>query len=933
MATIDISGQNQTAEVNGAIITNTTLAISTGTGVFDPFLAIQAAPTEEGFNTDSGLPLDDTHDAFTHSILLNTVPQVTIGDVTYLEFRVDLNESNSDTDGLIMLQQLKIFQEATGTQTEADWNGTDFGTGDPVYTIGDDTDVLLNAKWDAGSGKGDYVFLIPISNFDFSGEDPYIVVYMQMGSDSRKDPEASDSGFDEFGVLSVVNETPPSIDIVKTGPETVGEGGEDVTYHFVITNTSGTGDPVTVDTLNDDVLGDLLAAAVLENGGLPIVLAPGASFEFDYNPEGDLVLNSGEAETNVVTVTGHDDENTPVSDTDDHTITGTDVLPVIEVVKTGPGTVAEGGDTATFTFTITNLSGETDPVTVTSIMDSVYGDLFAEAIAANGGNPIVLGSGLSFEFDITRTVDLNAGVSEINVVVVHGHDDEDNDTQDDDDHTVTATDVAPAINLEKVAVPTSIFEGSATDVTYTYTVTNTSPAGAVDPLMLTSFVDDNGTPGDPSDDVNLLFGFDSDPEGGTSYGDFYDTGDTDGDFLVDSDETWTFNYTHAGIVANVGNIINTALVVGQDDESNVVQDDATATVTVANVAPTIDIQKTVDANGDNVFSENETVQAFGDSVTYKYVLTNTSPAGAQDPLSIDDLIDDRGTLSTADDVTLVDGGVVQGGVTFSGDNGNGLLEVGEAWTYTYTTNVNLAPDATLTNVATVTATDDEGSSATDTDDASVTAVHGPGVRTPGFWGNLGLQFWDGIADNQTKSGDNFPLGELTYKVDSNGDGSLDNVKGLLIGDYNHDGLGTGEDVFFISLDDAHKVIDASQKVLQDTRYVLERDMIATWLNYLAGNPIGEATDENSPHTYLDEGIDWQQATNGGTAASTFEDWGGGAAVKASDAKWTTDGAIAGVPDSGATIHAELDSYNNTGSTFYIDQNNVKQFVMYASDGG
>jgi uncharacterized repeat protein (TIGR01451 family) len=939
MATIDISGQNQTATVNGAIITNTTLAISTGTGVFDPFLAIQAAPSEEGFNTDNGLPLDDTHDAFTHSILLNTIPQVTIGDVTYLEFRVDLNESNSGTDYLIMLQQLKIFQEATGNQSEADWNGTDFGTGGPVYTIGDGNDVLLSAKWDAGSGKGDYVFLIPKSNFDFSGVDPYVVVYMQMGSESRKDGDASDSGFDEFGVLSVVNETPPSIEIVKTGPETVAEGGEDVTYHFVITNTSGVGDPVTVDTLTDDVLGDLLAAAVAENGGLPIVLAPGGTFEFDYNPAGDLVLNSGESETNVVTVTGHDDENTPVSDTDDHTIEGTDVLPVIEVVKTGPATVAEGGDTATFTFKITNLSGETDPVTVTSIVDSVYGNLYAAAIAENGGNPIVLESGQSFEFDFTTDINLNVG-SQTNVVVVHGHDDENNDTSDDDDHTVTVTDVAPAINLEKVAVPTSIFEGSATDVTYTYEVTNTSPAGAFDPLTLTSFVDDNGTPGNAVDDVNLLFGFDSDPEGGTSYGTHYVSGDTDGDFLVDSDETWTFNYTHAGIVANAGSIINTAVVKGQDDESNVVQDDATATVTVANVAPTIDIQKTVDANGDNVFHENETVQAFGDSVTYKYVLTNTSPAGAQDPLSIDDLVDDRGTLSTADDVTLVDGGVVQGGVTFSGDNGNGLLEAGEAWTFTYTTNVNLAPGATLTNVATVTATDDEGSSATDTDDASVTAVQGPGVRTPGFWSNLGLQFWDGIADNETKVGDNFPIGELTKMtdgqttVDQDDNDATPEVKGLLIGDYNKNGeIDDGEDVFFISLDDAHKIIDASQKVQQDTRYVLARDEIATWLNYLAGNPIGEATDENSPHTYLDEGIDWLQATNGGTAADTFGDWGGGAPVKASDAKWTTDGAVAGVPDSGATIHAELDTYNNTGSTFFIDENGQKQFVMYASDGG
>ena len=91
----------------------------------------------------------------------------------------------------------------------------------------------------------------------------------------------------------VVTDFAPVIDIVKTGPATIDEGGEDVTWHFVITNNSGSTDPITVTALSDDRLGNLLAAAEAVNGG-PIVLASGASFEFDYNPTGDLVLNVGE---------------------------------------------------------------------------------------------------------------------------------------------------------------------------------------------------------------------------------------------------------------------------------------------------------------------------------------------------------------------------------------------------------------------------------------------------------------------------------------------------------------------------------------------------------------------------------------------------------------------------------------------------------------
>ena len=71
---------------------------------------------------------------------------------------------------------------------------------------------------------------------------------------------------------------------------------------------------------------------------------------------------------------------------------------------------------------------------------------------------------------------------------------------------------------------------------YHYVVTNTSPAGAVDPLTLTSLVDDRGTTS-IGDDTNLLTGFNA---GTSSYGNYYKGGDTDGDFKVDFNESWIF---------------------------------------------------------------------------------------------------------------------------------------------------------------------------------------------------------------------------------------------------------------------------------------------------------------------------------------------------------------------------------------------------------
>src|SRR5436190_141654 len=114
----------------------------------------------------------------------------------------------------------------------------------------------------------------------------------------------------------------------------------------------------------DDKLGSLLAAAQAANGGQPIVLAAGASFTFTYNPEGNLVLDGGQTHTNTVTVNATDDEGSQATAQDNLTITGTDVAPSITVEKSGPATINEGGQDVTWSFTITNHSVSTDPVTV-----------------------------------------------------------------------------------------------------------------------------------------------------------------------------------------------------------------------------------------------------------------------------------------------------------------------------------------------------------------------------------------------------------------------------------------------------------------------------------------------------------------------------------------------------------------------------------------
>ena len=117
----------------------------------------------------------------------------------------------------------------------------------------------------------------------------------------------------------------------------------------------------------------------------------------------------------------------------------------------------------------------------------------------------------------------------------------------------------------------------------------------------------------------------------------------------------------------------------KDDDGNTDSGSDSETVTYTDRAPAVNIVKTVDANNNGTFNDSEPMLNLDGKATYKYAVTNTSPAAGFDPLTIDTLVDDRGTATTADDKLLVSGGVVQSGVTLvkTGGDQDNLLEAGE----------------------------------------------------------------------------------------------------------------------------------------------------------------------------------------------------------------------------------------------------------------
>ena len=256
------------------------------------------------------------------------------------------------------------------------------------------------------------------------------------------------------------------------------------------------------------------------------------------------------------------------------------------------------------------------------------------------------------------------------------------------------------------------------------------------------------------------------------------------------------------------------------------------------------------------------------------------------------------------------------------------------------------------------------------------------VRTPGFWASKQwADFWDNDPSVPKQAGETgFPavargdlikFGHTDGSVDSNGYGgtNADDV-GLLIGDWNLNGItdvddpstpfvNEAEDTLFIKLADAKLLIDASSKNANgadnsnDGAWVLGRDVVATWLNYLAGASVGNdaGLGDLSPKHFINDAVDWLQNFAGATTLagathttaadtkSVFFDYRNDdpskpQTVPTGDDTITPNSALYNAPvggvadNSAAQMHGELDYYNNNGAT-YVTLDPLVIFQHYA----
>jgi len=268
---------------------------------------------------------------------------------------------------------------------------------------------------------------------------------------------------------------PPLIDITKTpNPSSLPETGGDVTYTFVITNNSVSTDPLTIVSLIDAPFGDLLADPNAAASADPcpalagVVIQPGDSETCQIVRP--LQQNAGTTHPNLVTVVAHDDEGVEVNDSAPAAVTFTDVAPTVDVTKTAdPTTLPETGGNVTFTVDVHNTSFE--PVTLTSLNDSVFGPLGGQGTCVLG---VVIAPDATYTCAFTKPLaQVGTETSHTNVVTGVVTDDDQSTATDFDDAVVTYTLIPPTVEITKT-------DGDATvtapggPVTYTLQITNTS---------------------------------------------------------------------------------------------------------------------------------------------------------------------------------------------------------------------------------------------------------------------------------------------------------------------------------------------------------------------------------------------------------------------------------------------------------------------------
>jgi hypothetical protein len=172
----------------------------TGTGVIDPFLRVQADPSEQGYNTSGGTVFDDKAGPWTHDIQFSDLQttQVTVNGAAYYQILLDVDEPGG-SKSLISLDSLQFYTSSTGSKTTTDLS--QLGTLRWSLDGSEDSYVMLDASRNSGSGSGDMYAYVPASAFNGVSSSDFIYMYCRFGDQAAADG-TTEGGFEEWSLAA-----------------------------------------------------------------------------------------------------------------------------------------------------------------------------------------------------------------------------------------------------------------------------------------------------------------------------------------------------------------------------------------------------------------------------------------------------------------------------------------------------------------------------------------------------------------------------------------------------------------------------------------------------------------------------------------------------------------------------------------------------------
>jgi hypothetical protein len=948
MADIDLQATDASYTFTDGAIFERVDPEGAGTGTYDPFLTIQHKDTEAGYNTDELGVLDNVYsnggtDGRTNDLLLADVPIIMVDGVAYYEFRVDLNEDNHDT--VLSIESLEVYISGSGAAA-ADFQGVDAADAflaTDGYTKVFDLDsfnidrLVLSDVTSSGSGTDDYRFLVPVASFgDADPATTYLTLYTEMGlTDTSLDSSAT---FEEWNTrLAATINGVKFEDLNHNGVQDTGENGlGDVTV-FIDADRDGVFDAGEVSTVtaSDGTFHFYGVTSDYEDGSVWVdEVVPAGYEQTTGDHEVVLVSDGGEVSTAignaplVGSISGTKMADTDNNDSGDTAVEGWGVT--LYADNDHDGTLSAGDTEVDSTTTAAdgsysfsnvvvgdyiveeesrsgwhNITAIDVGVTVAANQDStadfvneqlgsISGTKMADTDNNDSGDTAVEGWGVTLYLDNDHDGTLSAGDTQVHTTTTAADGSYSFTDLDPGDYiveeetrsgwqAVTAADVAVAVSAGGTGTADFVNEqlGSISGTKMADTDNNDTGDTPVDGWGVTLYndLDHSGT---VSAGDTVAGTTNTAPDGSYSFTDL-----APGDYVVEEE-------TRSGWQAVTAANVAVAVSAGGTGTADFVNEQL-ASITGTKFGD-LDHNGVWDQGAGELGISGWTIKVYADDgdgvLGAGDTLAGTTTTGADGSYAFNDLAPgdyivvegtQSGWIQTAPNGADAD--------PESGDVNGGGMGYGE---FGYAIDLQ-AGDANGDN------------------DFGNYLAPGPGVRTPGFWGSPnGLKFWDGIVGNETKSGPDFPSGELV-------------PGGVLI--LCDDGDGVLEDgELGISLSEAQKIINASNKDGAGPGYMLARDAIATALNALAGNPIGDVSDDCSPAYFLCQANDWliKYENNNHSGAGdllTYNDLKSHN-VTAKSAAWNVGVSDDGI-EAGKEIHSALDEYNNTG---------MHCGVVYAQDG-